>query len=225
MLATRFFDRLNAILRRLLGLDTLVWVRYALHGARAVRRLLAGGGGQGIYDVLEHHTILELMDTKGEVAVVKRRQKVRFLQDHVAAITDHAWGEGEIFAEYDCSPGVPADFYQDGSRHTVLISLREIKSRGDVLKLVIRRKIVGGFRKPDESWETAIYHRIRHLSISVVFPKGRGCRKATVTQRSTSKTVVLGRQHLRFLGDGRQTLTWEIRNPRLYDRYSLRWRW
>ena len=225
MLATRLSDRLNAILRRLLGLDALVWVRYVLQGARAVYEVLAGGGGQGIYDVLEHHTILELKDTKGEVAVVKRRQKVRFLQDHVAAITDHAWGEGEIFAEYDCSPGVPADFYQDGSRHTVLISLREIKSRGDILKLVIRRKIVGGFRKPDESWETAIYHRIRHLSVSIVFPKERGCRKATVTQRSTSKTVVLGRQHLRFLGDGRQTLTWEIRNPRLYDRYSLRWRW
>ena len=225
MLATRLSDRLNAILRRLPGLDALVWVRYVFQGARTFRGLLAGGGGQGIYDVLEHHTILELKDTGGEVAVVKRRQKVVFLQDHVAAITDHAWGDGEIFAEYRCSPGVPVDCYQDGSRHTVLISLREIKSRGDVLNLTIRRKIVGGFRTPDESWETAIYHRIRHLSISIVFPQGRSCQKATVTQRSTSKTIVLGRDHLRFLGDGRQALSWEIRNPRLHDRYSLKWRW
>ena len=219
------FDRLNAILRRSLGLDALVWVRYVLQGAQAVHGLLASGGGQGIYDVLKHHTILELKDTRGDVAVVKRRQKVRFLQDHVAAITDHAWGEGEIFAKYDCSPGVPADFYQDGSRHTVLISLREIKSRGDILKLNIRRKIVGGFLEPDESWETEISHRTLHLSVSVIFPGRRRCRRATVTQRSTSKTVTLEPKHYRFLADGRQQLTWEIRNPRLHDRYSLRWRW
>ena len=195
-----------------------------MQGARALHGLLAGGG-EGIYDVLEHRTILELKDIQGEVAVVKRRQKVRFLQDHVAAITDHAWGEGEIFAEYGCSPGVPADFYQDGSRHTVLISLREIKSRRDVLKLVIRRRIVGGFRETNESWETEVSHRTMHLSVSVIFPRGRTCRRATVTQRSTSKTVTLGAKHYRFLADGRQQLTWEIRNPRLHDRYSLGWEW
>jgi len=225
MLQPGLHDRSDAIIRNLLKLDSLVLVRYLVQGVQAVRRRVARGREQGIYDVLEHHTILELKDTKGEVAMVKRQQKVRFLQNYVAAITDHAWGDGEIFAEYDCLPGVPVDFYQDGSRHTVLISLREAKSRGDVLKFVIRRKIVGGFRKPDESWETAIYHRIRHLSISIVFPKERRCQKATVTQRSTSKTVALGRENLRFLGDGRQTLTWEIRNPRLHDRYSLKWRW
>jgi len=164
---------------------------------------LARGREQGIYDVLEHHTTLELKDTKGEVAVLKRQQKVRFLQSHVAAITDHAWGDGEIFAGYDCSPGVPVDFYQDGSRHTVLISLREAKSRGDILKFVIRCKIVGGFRKPDECWETEVYHRTRHLSVAIIFPQGRRCRRATVTQRSTNKTVTLGPKHLRFLGDGR----------------------
>ena len=198
MLVTPLSDRLSGILRTTLGLDALVWVRHVLQGARALHGLLAGGG-EGIYDVLEHRTILELEDTRGEVAVVKRRQKVRFLQDHVAAITDHAWGEGDIFAEYDCSPGVPADFYQDGSRHTVLISLREIKSRRDVLKLVIRRRIVGGFRETNESWETEVSHRTMHLSVSVIFPRGRTCRRATVTQRSTSKTVTLEPKHFRFL--------------------------
>ena len=225
MLRTRLSDRLNAILHTLLRLDALVLVRYMMQGVKVFDGLLTHGRGEGIYDVLEHHTVLQLRDTNGDVAMVKRQQKVRFLQDHVAAITDHAWGDGKIFAAYDCSPGVPVDFYQDGSRHTILISLRETKSRGDVLMFVIRRKIVGGFREPDESWETAIYHRIKHLEITIVFPKGRSCQKATVTQRSTSKTIALGPKHFQFLEDGRQHLTWEIRNPRLHDRYSLKWRW
>ena len=225
MLRTSLCDRLSAIIRNVSRLDALVLVRYLMQGAQAVRRRLARGREQGIYDVLQHHTILELKDTRGEVAVVKRQQKVRFLQNHVAAITDHAWGDGEIFAEYECSPGVPVDYYQDGSRYTVLISLRETKSRGDVLKLVIRRKIAGGFCTSNECWETEVYHRTRHLSVAIIFPQGRRCRRATVTQRSTSKTVALGPKHLRFLADGRQQLTWEIRKPRLHDRYSLGWKW
>ena len=225
MLRTSLCDRLSAIMRNVPRLDALVLVRYLMRGVRSVHGLLARGREQGIYDVLEHHTVLELKDTRGEVAVLKRRQKVRFLQSYVAAITDHAWGDGEIFAEYHCSPGVPVDFYQDGSRHTVLISLRESKSRGDVLKFVIRRKIVGGFCKNDECWETEVYHRTRDLSVAIIFPRGRRCRRATVTQRSTSKTVALGPKHLRFLADGRQQLTWEIRKPRLHDRYSLGWEW
>ena len=225
MLQHNLHERSGAIIRNFLRLDSLVLVRYLMQGAHAVRRRLARGREQGIYDVLEHRTILELKDARGEVAVVKRQQKVRFLQNYVAAITDHAWGDGEIFAEYECSPGVPVDFYQDGSRHTVLISLREAKSRGDLLKFVIRRKIVGGFCKPKECWETEVYHRTRHLSVAIVFPRGRRCRRATVTQRSTSKTVALGPKHLRFLADGRQQLTWEIRKPRLHDRYSLGWKW
>jgi len=225
MLQPGLHNRSDAVIRNLLKLDSLVLVRYLLRGAQTVRRRLARGREQGIYDVLEHHTILELKDTKGEVAMVKRQQRVRFLQSHVAAITDHAWGDGEIFAEYNCSPGVPVDVYQDGSRHTVLISLREAKSRGDVLKFVIRRKIIGGFCRPEECWETEVYHRTRHLSVAIIFPQGRRCRRATVTQRSTNKTVTLEPKHFQFLGDGRQQLSWEIRNPRLHDRYSLRWEW
>jgi len=225
MLQPSLHDRSSAIVRNLLKLDSLVLVRYLLRGTQAIRRELAQGREQGIYDVLEHHTILELKDTKGEVVVVKRQQKVRFLQNYVAAITDHAWGDGEILAEYECSLGVPVDFYQDGSRHTVLISLREAKSRGDLLKFVIRRKIVGGFCKPDECWETEVYHRTRHLSVAIIFPQGRRCRRATVTQRSANKTVALEPKQFRFLGDARQQLSWEIRNPRLHDRYSLRWEW
>ena len=175
--------------------------------------------------MLSHHTTLELLEPRGNEAIVRRTETVRFLQNHVAAITDHAWGDGEIFAEYDCSPGKPADFFQDGSRHTVLISLREIKNRGDELTFEIRRRIVGGFREVSESWETDVYHRIRHLSVRIVFPKTRPCSRATVTQRSTSKTVALGWKHLEFLRDGRQRLVWEMRNPRLHDRYSIKWRW
>ena len=196
--------------------------------ARGVKKaydLVASRRSRGMYEVLEHATTLDLMDSSGGVAVVKRRQKVRFLQDHVVAIADYAWGDGRIFAEYSCSPGTPVDMYSHGSRHTVLISLREAKSRGDALRFKIHRKIIGGFTGRNEWWETEIYHRTKRLKVDVIFPRDRQFRKASVTLRSTNRTTPLGPRNFRFLNDGRQKLTWEIAKPKLHDRYILKWVW
>jgi len=121
---------LEAILNTILSERGLASLRSYFRALKGLVGELAGGKSQGIYEVLEHHTTLELQDPQGEVAVVERRQTVRFLQDNVEAISDHAWGDGELFAEYTCSPGVPVDFYKDGSRYTTLISLRQTMSRG-----------------------------------------------------------------------------------------------
>lgn len=85
----------------------------------------------GMYEILDYDSTLEIVDPKGEKAVLTRREVVRFLQDNVVAIHDHAWGDGKLFAKYSCQPGVPVDFYEDGSKYNVLISLRETKNRGE----------------------------------------------------------------------------------------------
>jgi hypothetical protein len=86
-------------------------------------RRLARRRVQGIYEVLEHDTVVEPKDPNGRVAIVDRQEEVRFLQHSVVALADYGWGDGQIFADYRCSPGVPVDRCGNGSRHTVLISL------------------------------------------------------------------------------------------------------
>ena len=100
---------------------------------------------RGMYAILDYDSALDILDREGEKAIITRRQVIRFLQDNVVAIHDHAWGDGELFAEYKCQPGVPVDIYEDGSKHNVLISLRETKNRGDVIELWIERGIRRGF--------------------------------------------------------------------------------
>jgi hypothetical protein len=60
----------------------------------------------GMYEVLDYHTELELLDVKGKKAVFRKVQKVRFLQNNIIAYYDKAWGDGDIFVDYKCSPGV-----------------------------------------------------------------------------------------------------------------------
>jgi hypothetical protein len=74
-------------------------------------------------------SVLELQDPRSEVAVFEKRQKVRFLQDNIIAYQNYDWGDGNILADYKCSPGVPLDQYQDGFRYNILISLRETKNK------------------------------------------------------------------------------------------------
>ncbi len=135
-------------------------------------------GFHGMYEILSYDSTLEIQDDNGEEASLVRHEIIRFLQDNVVAIHDHAWGDGDLFAEYYCQPGIPVDFYEDGSKHNVLISLRETKNRGDILDLWVHRVIRGGFRQADEWLETEIDHLTKHLKLSILFPKNRPCGRA-----------------------------------------------
>lgn len=86
----------------------------------------------------------------------------------------------------------------------MLISLRGTKNRGDLLETTVNRKILRGFIKPGEWSQTEIAQKTRRVEVSIVFPRGRRCLGATVTQHSTSKTIVLGPQQFQLLVDRRQ---------------------
>ncbi|MCB0094207.1 MAG: hypothetical protein KDE50_00760 [Caldilineaceae bacterium] len=139
-----------------------------------------GERNRGMYEILDYETTLELVDPHGHLAHFYKRQKVRFLQDNIISFQDHAWGEGDLFSEYRCSPGVVADRYQQGDRWNILISLRETKSRGDVEEFNIQSVFRDGYTQPEEWHQVEIRHRTRHLRMKVIFPAERHCRRATL---------------------------------------------
>ena len=180
---------------------------------------------QGIYDVIEQRRTVTLEDATGRVATVETIQRVRFRQNHVTALTEYAWGEGELFADYSCAPGWPVDRYAEGSRQVMLISLREHRNAGDELCLRTKRRILEGFTRAEEYWESDVYHRTERFELRILFPKGRPCQRATVTVRSTEETVALGPGCYQPQSDGRLALVWTLVRPRLNERYLLRWVW
>lgn len=182
-------------------------------------------GYHGMYEILDYNSKLEIMDPEGKTAILTRHEVIRFLQDNVVAIHDHAWGDGDIFAEYNCQPGIPVDFYEDGSKWNVLISLRETKNRGDVIDLWVERTIKDGLLEKEEWLETEVDHRTDRMKLSVIFPQERRCQRATLSRRTISETIALDEQHFLFLEDGRQKLTWQTSRPKLHDRYTIKWRW
>ena len=181
--------------------------------------------GKGLYEVLDYESILELKDQRGRLAVFKKHQKVRYLQDNIIAYQDQAWGDGETLVDYRCTPGFPVDRYQLGYKTVILISLREVKNLGDVDDFNSVRIIRHGFLEKSSSWATEISHRTKHVSVQLIFPKNRPPLSASVLERNYQKSYKLD-NHLKMqLPDGRWSITWAINQPRQFEQYILRWDW
>jgi hypothetical protein len=189
------------------------------------KRVIARQAHEGMYEVLEYESQLELQDVRGERAVLTKRQVVNFLQDRILAYQDKAWGDGQIFADYKCAPGAAVDRYREGHRWYILISLRKTMNRGDREQFHIERTIEGGFTRRVEDFQTEIDHTTRRLAISIVFPQQRPPRQVMLIEQNTTRTVTLNAQQRQVLPDGRHQVRWSTDNPRLFEAYILRWQW
>lgn len=180
---------------------------------------------QGMYEVLDYQAELELKDGEGHEAVVRKQQSVRYLQDYIIAYQDQAWGDGEIFADYKCSPGVPVDTYRDGNTYRVLISLREAKSRGDEDTFHIERTVRDGFTRTIEDFQIDVDHRCRRLTMAVIFPPDRLPKTVKLIEHRDERTAELTRQGSVQLADGRHKYEWRTNKPKTGAEYGLRWEW
>ena len=180
---------------------------------------------RGLYEVLDHEVTLTLLDAKGHRALYTKRQKVRFLQDSVIAYQDQAWGDGNIFASYSCSPGVAVDRYREGYLYRILISLHETKNYGDIEQFLIERTIEDGFTGEVQDFQTRIDHLTHAARISVIFPQERPPKSAFLLEQSRKHAEPLAHDHLTRLPDGRTQVTWQTKHPRLFEGYTIRWEW
>ncbi len=189
------------------------------------RKIVKGLSIEGVYEVLEYETTLELKDKRGEKATVRKREKVRYLQDNIIAYQDQAWGDGEILVNYRCSPGISVDRYRSGYKTHILISLREVKNKGDETNFNIAWEIRNGFLSKTGFWATEISHRTKEVKVQIIFPNSRPPLRTFVVEKNRQRTQLLGKDAKVRLPDGRWLITWVLNRPRLYELYILNWEW
>ena len=216
----------SAFIQKLLDiLRSLPWTEVAGEVWQIAKKIIQRQSSEGMYEVLDYETILELHDVKGIRATIKKRERIRYLQDNVIAYQDQAWGDSEILLGYRCVPGKPVDRYRSGYKTYILISRREVKNRGDVDEYRIQWGIRRGFLKPTGFWETEISQRTHRILVQVIFPKGRPPHKASIEERNQRQAHSLGEEALARLPDGRWQIAWQQSQPRLYEHYVLNWEW
>ena len=188
-------------------------------------KLLRGYSHEGMYRVLDYESTLEILDEKGKNAKFSKRKKVKYVQDNTIVYQDCAWGDGKILQSYQTNIGKPVDRYRMGYKTIILLSLHEIKNRGDIDDFHINWKIKNGFSKREEFWETHISQKTKNFSVSIIFPKDRKPYRARVEESNRRRTHDLTKDNTIILPDGRMKVTWEKKNPRLFENYLVKWRW
>lgn len=200
-------------------------VELIAEGWKYGRKLWRGFSNEGIYEVGVHEASLDILDRDGKRAIVNTRQNVRYLQDNVIAFQAQGWGDGKIFVNFKCSPGVVADKYSIGRKQIALISLREVKEKGETDEFNLQWEHIDGFKKKVEYWGSEISHRTKKLKLRVNFPKSRPPTKVFILENTRNKTNLIAQEAIRKLPDGRHSIVWEVENPRMYEQYVLKWEW
>ena len=203
----------------------LPWIDILAEAWKLIRHLWKGLADEGMYEVLEYESTLELHDADGTQASFQKRERVRYRQNNIIAYQDHAWGDGDILLDYRCSPGIVVDQYRPGQKTFMLISLREPKRRGDVDEFHISWKLKDAFVRKRELWETEVRHKTRQLRLKVVFPAKRPPQRAWLEEHLRRRKRLLGPETLRRLANGCWQLSWRCDRPRLNERYQLHWEW
>ncbi len=189
------------------------------------RQIIEKFRSPGIYEVMDYELTLEIYDPKGRKATFQKRKKVRYLQDNIIAYQDYAWGDGDFLINYRTSRGTPVDRYRSGFKTYILLSLHEVRNRGDIDEFNIQWDIRQGFLTKDGYWGTDISQQTKHIKVNVIFPKSRPPLHLNIEENNPKRTHILTREAQKQLPDGRWLVTWENDNPKLYELYVLRWIW
>ena len=214
-----YLSRIAAII---LGLP---WIEILTDAWKLARKIVRGLTNEGMYEVLDYETTLELIDKKGEKARLRKRKTVRYLQDNIIASQDFAWGDGKFLVNYQVTPGEPVDRYRLDNKTIILISLKGIKNKGDVDEFNIGWEIHKGFLKDYCWWTTEVSHRFKRAKVNVIFPESRPPLKVLLVEHNIKRTKPIENNKIKQLPNGRWKVTWESDNPRLHERYIIKWKW
>jgi hypothetical protein len=202
-----------------------IWQTSPYVALRKIAAVFDNKFNRGMYEVLEYESTLELKDKKGEKAIFHKKEKVRYLQNSIIAYQDQAWGDGDILLNYRCTPGSPVDRHRPSYKTYILISLRDVKNKGDIDEFNIQWGIRNGFLRETELWETDITHPTRRMTIQVVFPKQRPPIKVFLIEHAYKDKIPLSQEDIVQYPDGRWLVQWEKSYPLQDERYAIQWRW
>jgi hypothetical protein len=194
----------------------------------AFNGLLQSSRSRG-YEILDQEHEWDFVRPDGSLVIHRKRLRVRYLNQAIS-IVDYAWGQGNLYAEYSCSPGRVVDRLAVDGQLWVLISLGGVRQRGQEEVLEFRRAVTDGFLSSQE-WVELKGLEARRVSLKVVFPRERPPEQVQIVRRRES---LLGRARERretVLPDAleetseRKVATVEERIPSLKGSLSLRWDW
>jgi hypothetical protein len=167
--------------------------------------------------------VLDIRDTTGARAILRRSQRVRFLVRGATVVRELVWGNGKQLENYRARGMRRLGLTVEGSKSAVLLAPISPPEVGDALTVTSRRTIRGAFRDRQGYCEAFLERPTRSLTLTILFPTRRPPRVARLVLAPTERVLRTVPVHVG--AQGRPVLRCRIPNPRVACTYSLRWRW
>ena len=81
------------------------------------------------------------------------------------------------------------------------------------------------FLRDEEQWEVDIQSKTTKFTFNVIFPKSRPPIRTWLKEKTVKRSTPLDDSHLKELPDGRWQVRWSTNQPRLHEKYILKWDW
>ncbi len=176
----------------------------------------------GPYELLEDETIWDLRTPRADIAVVTKRQKVKFNYQTIV-IVDYAWGDGNQFQAYDPAYGQHIFTGQHGSQTYAIVALPDYRQRGEETTLASDRTVTDAFRTAHEWIELKLDKETRRSKVKIRFPLDRSPRTIKLHRESTDVTEDWT-DRLTKEG-GRSVFDLDLPKPPRGEILSVRWEW
>lgn len=174
------------------------------------------------FEILDMKMALDVVDARGRKAIYTKRERIRFLRDNITSIYDYGWGTGNTYASHRVKPGRVVERRRLGSRYRSLVILPEPQNKGDEMTLTVRRLWKGTLKGRPNWLEAEVHHKMQHLELVVMLPRGRRMQSARLLDR---KGPVKPDPRVNVTAQGRHRVQARITKPVLGNCYTLEWDW
>jgi hypothetical protein len=194
--------------------------RLILESPRLCKALLPEDANSSPYEILDYDATLVLHDVRGARATFHRAQRIRFAQNGVSALMDHAWGDGVLITNYQHTAGHLADSFKERGKRHLVIELERAMAQGEELEFSVERESMEMFGA-ENGWVTMmVEHPIRRMRRVVVFPEGRRPWNAILNVSGELTPVEIRSDLL-----GRAVIDVVIQSPIPHVPYTIHWLW
>jgi hypothetical protein len=178
---------------------------------------------EGPFVVLEETTTWDLTRDNAREAVVTKNQLVRFNHSMIAH-TEYAWGDGELFADFQCDYGRLVDRVKDGDKEYIIIALPAERVRGEEARLVSHRTVRNGFPADSEWMNWELRYKSYRSTLVMRFDLARPPKNLRYRRESDGKTLKADEKSVSDEG-GARVFRLSERAPYPGEEYQIRWDW
>lgn len=179
------------------------------------------------FRALDNQVVVDICDGSGKLARYEKRTRIKTLRQNLFYYVENMAAETETGGRlegFETEPGVVESVRQQEGEYLIKTTLGKHLRKGEEIVRIFRCNFVNSFVRDAEYWTQKQTYPSEQFIVTIKFPPQRPYRSFRSFIKVGTYELSCPQPDERVL-EGRPCLVWEIKKPRLKDKYVLLWNW